>query len=275
MSRRLPGWRKRRPPEGDDDLDDELRWRVRAWRDPDEAPKQYLDLERVDLVGEDFNGRRLDQLYVDASHFRHCRFERMVVESAVLGSPHSGKTCLYEDCSFDGSRLTMTSYGYARFERCSFRDVRISDWICFSLELIDCDFAGARLERCVFNGEVPRKEARRLKRARNEFHGNDFSRADLLDVDFRTGIDLTLQKLPRGPDYFYVSDLEAAVRIGRAHIAEFEDPDVKENMAIFLDLAEADLKDGQRQALLRAEDIPAGDRGGIIALIELWSSELT
>lgn len=82
MKWRLPGWLRKRPRAADDDLAGEMKWRVRAWRDPDESPKQFLDLERLDLVGEDFSGRRLDQLYVDGSRFRDCRFERMVVGSA-------------------------------------------------------------------------------------------------------------------------------------------------------------------------------------------------
>lgn len=168
----------------------------------------------------------------------------------------------------------MTSEGYSRFERCSFRDAVITDWICFSLELIDCDFAGARLEQCVFNGEVPRKDARRLKRSRNEFRGNDFSQAELIGVGFRTGIDLNLQKLPHSSDYFYVSDLAKAIRIGRAHLDDFDDADVRESVVIFLDQAEDDLRDGQEQALYRPKDDIASVRSGIIALIDVWSKEM-
>lgn len=251
-----------------------MKWRLRSWRDPNERPMNSLDFKRADRVGEDFSGLTLDQFYADGSRFRECHFERMVVTSAVLGSNHLGVNTEYVDCVFDGSRLTMTSAGYSRFVRCSFRDIVISDWICFSLELIDCDFTGARLEQCVFNGTVPPKDARRLRRTRNEFHGNDFSAAELIDVGFRTGIDLSLQKLPQGPDYFYVPDLAQAVRIGRAHVDDFDDSDLRENVEIFLDLAEENLEGGQRQTLYRPKDYPANCRSGILALIDLWSREL-
>ncbi|MFA4965659.1 MAG: hypothetical protein WC709_08515 [Thermoleophilia bacterium] len=275
MKWRLRNWCNKRPRTADDDLDGEMQWRVRAWRrDPNERPLNRRLFERAELVGEDLSDLTLEQFYADGSRFRECHFERMVVASAVLGSNHSGAASEYLECVFDGARLTMASDGYSRFVRCSFRDVVITDWICFSLELVDCDFTGARLEECVFNGEVPRKDARRLKRTRNEFHGNDFSGAELIGNDFRTGVDLSLQKLPQGPDYFYVPDLAEAVRIGRAHMADFDDSELRENVEVELNLAEENVGGGQLQALFRPKDIPARDRGGLNALIELWSREL-
>lgn len=35
--------------------------------------------------------------------------------------------------------------------------------------------------------------------ARFQFFGNDFSQAEMIDCDFRYGIDLSRQKLPQGP----------------------------------------------------------------------------
>lgn len=50
----------------------------------------------------------------------------------------------------------------------------------------------------------------------NEFVGNDFRDADLLDVDFRYGIDLSLQMLPVDEKYLRVD--RARERIARARL---------------------------------------------------------
>ena len=40
-----------------------------------------------------------------------------------------------------------------------------------------------------------------------EFAGNDFRDANLVDVGFRLGVDLTKQKLPTGDQYFYIDQV--------------------------------------------------------------------
>ena len=59
-------------------------------------------------------------------------------------------------------------------------------------------------------------------RERNGFIGNDLSSADLVDVDFRGGIDLTKQILPSGPDYIYIADTGMAARIAGELAAELD-----------------------------------------------------
>ncbi len=47
----------------------------------------------------------------------------------------------YIECSFDGLRFWHGG-GFARFVRCSFRNINVRDWFCFGAEFIDCVFTG-------------------------------------------------------------------------------------------------------------------------------------
>ena len=122
-----------------------------------------------------------------------CLQDRVQIQSAAFGSGR--ETSEFVDCTFNGARMNMAPGGFARFVRRSFRDVNIQDWACFTVEMIDCTFTG-RLDTAIFNGTVPEDKRGIIGRASNEFHGNDFSAMNLIDVAFRTGIDLTKQVLP-------------------------------------------------------------------------------
>jgi hypothetical protein len=75
-----------------------------------------------------------------------------------------------------------------------------------------------------------------------------------VDVAFRTGIDLSLQRLPTGPEYLYLPD--AAVAIGHAHAAinEWYDASLRERGLSLLNTLAIDVEGGQRQELFRAND---------------------
>jgi uncharacterized protein YjbI with pentapeptide repeats len=162
-----------------------------------DVPKDaYLTFERAELVGETFSGRKLDQMGMSASSFTGCEFTDMRIGNWVTGGARTTVT-RYTECVFDRSRIRFNPGGLARFERCSFRDVDLRDWMCFETELVDCVFTG-RMRRSFFNGTVREELVEALGRTSNEFRGNDFSGMDLIDVDFRTGIDLSLQRLPTG-----------------------------------------------------------------------------
>ena len=100
-------------------------------------PDVRLVLHDVDLRDADFSGRKLLQLSVAGSLMTGCRFEKVRAQATLGGGT---KMSRFVDCSFDGSRLTLGGGGYARFERCSFRDVDLRHWFCFAVELVDCTF---------------------------------------------------------------------------------------------------------------------------------------
>ena len=59
---------------------------------------------------------------------------------------------------------------------------------------------------------------------RNEFRGNDFREADLIDVAFRAGIDLDAQLLPpAGETYVRLRDLNGRVHKARREVKRWPD----------------------------------------------------
>jgi hypothetical protein len=232
-------------------------------------PEDRVVLHDVSLAGANFSGRKLVQISVAGSTLTACRFDKIRAEHASLGGGR--QMSRFVDCTFDGSRLTLGAGGFARFERCSFRDVDLRHWFCFAVELVDCTFTG-RLRKAIFNGTVPAQQRAMAGRASNEFQGNDFSGLELIGVTFRTGIDLTLQRLPSGQAYLYVADAAASVQRARAAVVRWDDLDLRQEALGFIGILDNEVSGGQRQLLLRKDDYRLS-RNGIDALFELLAGE--
>jgi hypothetical protein len=234
----------------------------------DPTTEIFLDHQR--LRDADFAGRELTYFGAHGSRLERCHFEQVRIESGSFGAGR--EMSHYTDCSFDGARIWFVPGGCARFVRCSFRDVELYDWFCFAVEMIDCTFSGL-IRKSVFNGSPLEDERKFLKRARNEFHGNDFSAVALEDVSFRTGIDLTLQKLPDGPDYVYIPDGAEAVRRAREGVERWTDAELRRDALVLVQVFEEQVSDGQRQLFIRPADFyPVGGReavDGLVALIDV------
>jgi uncharacterized protein YjbI with pentapeptide repeats len=145
--------------------------------------------------------RNLDMAGIVISVFiaRGCSFDSCNFTGTRFGAGYFGggeaagfSQTVYRNCCFDRCGLDGIDFGSARFERCSFRDVRLRKWLSFSSEFIDCVFAGD-IPEAAFLGHSP---LRSKSRQRNDFRGNDFSGVRFGSVEFRGGIDLSLQRLP-------------------------------------------------------------------------------
>ena len=214
-------------------------------------PDRHLVFSDANLRGEDFSGRKLDQFCAMGSRFESCRFDRIHAKDACFGAGRLQSE--YVECSFDGARMTLTAGGHARLVRCSFKEVDLRDWFCFNVELIDCTFTG-QLRKVVFNGKPLPGQRGIVGLRRNEFRGNDFSGAELIDVAFRTGIDLSQQRLPFGPDYRYISDAENSFQRARAEAIGWQDLELRQVVLRWLDSRLEDVKSGQKQMLYRPKD---------------------
>lgn len=209
-----------------------------------------LVVDHAEHVGVDYASQRITSLCSIHSRFVRCKFDGLQLDASSLGA---GKEMSeYTDCTFDGSRLCPIG-GRARFVRCSFRDVVISDWICLESEFVDCVFSG-RMKRCVFNGAVPVEMRKELRRTRNEFHGNDFSGMKMVDVGFRTGVDLRLQRLPTGPEFTYLPDATIAIARVKADVQTWTHPEARHDGEVFVQCLELDVAEGQSQLFLRLAD---------------------
>jgi hypothetical protein len=232
---------------------------------------QRVVLDHARLHGENYSGRKLLQFASIGSHLRACNFDQMRIQSASFGEGR--ETSEFVECTFNGTRMDMGPGGFSRFVRCSFHDVTIRNWICLSVEMIDCTFSG-RLETAIFNGSVSEDERALIGRATNEFHGNDFSAMDFRDVGFRTGIDLTKQILPSGEDYLYLPHAASAVARAKSRIAGWDDEEMRRGATVIIQGLEYALSGGQRQLLLRASNsygisgIPRKAVDGLFALLK-------
>ncbi|MEV4539322.1 hypothetical protein AB0J82_36670 [Asanoa sp. NPDC049518] len=247
--------------------------RVRAVSKIAVDPAQYQQLHDVDETDADFSGRTLSGLSIAGSRFRRCRFDGLRAGTLSFGG---GMTVSeYVECSFDGLRATNPIGGFSRFVRCSFRDVDIKGWSTDYLELVDCRFSGRIRSTVFFGSRLPaakgmyesmlrflEREGRQqppgyrelMLRPTNEFRGNDFSEAHLLDVAWH-GVDLSIQTLPKGPDYLYIPD--AVDTLERAQRLLAEQPpgaDTAWAQHFYRDVLGARIAAGQRQLLLREKD---------------------
>jgi hypothetical protein len=230
---------------------------ARAVRQIKIKKSEYVVLDHQALVGVDYSSKRFAQFCTIGCRLEHCRFDGSIIKAAQLGSGTEPSEFL--DCSFDGARMTMGPGGYARYVHCSFRNVELRDWTCLTVELIDCMFSG-RLCGGIFNGSVPEDDRARLRREKNEFHGNDFSNMDLVDVSFRTGIDLTQQRLPSGPDYLYLPKAEEALKYLWTDIVGWKDIDQRQSALSIFKAIQYEATMGQQQLLLREDNYQSHSR---------------
>lgn len=204
---------------------------------------------------ERFEKVRWDAISISASELVRCFFGDLHARSANFGGGLSQST--YTDCIFEDCDFVFGVIGDARFSRCRFNRCRLSHIFGTKLEMIDCSFPETRIERAVFHGTSRATMSGETKRKRNEFTGNDFSTADLVDVGFRGGIDLTKQVLPTGRDYVFVADTAGASTVAQ-HIAELDSKSREGKRAQSIQKSLKFLcSSGQRQALLRLSGFEA------------------
>jgi uncharacterized protein YjbI with pentapeptide repeats len=216
------------------------------------------------LVEADFSGRHIHHLSAERCWFERCRFDDAVIGYGSFGAGRSVSE--YVGCTFTGAKIHMGPGGLARFVDCTFQGVSIDHWFCQAVELVDCTFSG-RIQKAVFHGRVRPEDRDITGRTVNQFEGNDFSRATLVDVSFRTGIDLARQRLPVGPDYVHLQDARTAIQRARTAFNGWDDLDAKKRAKGVLAVMEQDVLEGQDELLIRVKDYPRPSRSAIRALL--------
>jgi hypothetical protein len=197
---------------------------------PDSERKQLddervVELHRATLTAIDFRRARFDRFSIGSCLFDRCDFRGLRFDRRLAPLFTALPRSVFRDCYFDGADLRRARLGQARFERCTFDDARLDGSRAEAAEFVDCRFAGT-LDGVTFSGTPSGPEAPRLDppRRRNEFRGNDFRDAELIDVAFVAGVDMDRQRFPEDDLHVRVDDFRRRLVRARAEVKEWYPP---------------------------------------------------
>lgn len=214
----------------------------------------FVKLEGAIAEGVDFSRRRFEDFATEGSTLVDCDFSRCRFEGGYLDD---ARQSIFRRCRFDRSAMRPLLFGPSRFESCSFEGMKLADWRPESAEFVDCRFSG-RFDGVIFSAipQPPNDRPERMIpwRTRNEFRGNDFSRADLRFPDFRWGVDVTANTWPSGPDYLYLERWQERLERALAAVARWEEDDLRERALWWLRMERRDGREFQQEILFRPAD---------------------
>ncbi len=210
---------------------------------PDSEPKQPDDervvaLHRATLTAVDFRSARFDKFSLGGCLFDRCDFRGLKLDRRLAPLFVALPRSVFRDSRFDGADLRHARLGQSRFERCTFDDARLEDCETEAAEFIGCRFAGP-LAGVTFYGAPSSAAAKRFDppRRRNEFRGNDFRDAELLDVAFVAGIDMDVQRFPDDEMHVRVEDFQRRLAKARAEVNEWYERERAPALAMLATLA--------------------------------------
>lgn len=220
-----------------------------------DPPKGMVFFDGVVANRVDFSKRRFFYFAASGSEFVDCDFTGTRFGQAIMS--HSPQT-VYRRCVFDRTHFPNTMPGQARFERCRFRDAKLDHWFCFQAEFVECQFAG-RIVECKFTGRPtgPGADDLRPKRSINEFRGNDFREATLIDTEFIYGVDIGAQLWPDDPAYIRLDRLPERIEAARREIVTWEDLKARKQALILLDVYSQAGHEEQQELFTRRADLAA------------------
>lgn len=217
---KAPGYRVRVSGHGPPPKVTKVRWNRSGGR---YAGRPDVEFGAVTIRAMSFAGMRFEQFSAEGTKFVDCDFSGAGLE----GSFGVRRQTRFEDCLFDGTRMSDVEPGQARFVGCAFNSTDVRRWNMAANEFVNCRFNG-RLEDCNFWGTLALEWRDRTRRTVNEFRGNDFSRAELIGVSFLGGIDLSLQTLPDSEDYVRLDRPLDRIRAVRSIIESWSEEERKE-----------------------------------------------
>ncbi len=186
-------------------------------RRPDD--ERVVELHRATLTAIDFRRARFDRFSLGGCLFDRCDFRGLKVDRRLAPLFAATPRSVFRDCHFDGADLRRARLGQSRFERCTFDDARFEGSRTEAAEFVDCRFAGP-LDGVTFHGAPWGPEAKHLDppRRRNEFRGNDFRDAELIDVAFVAGVDMDRQRFADDEMHVRIEGFQRRLAKARAEI---------------------------------------------------------
>lgn len=185
-------------------------------------------LQRATLSDVDFGRAAFDRMAPSGCLFQSCDFRTAKLDRRLLPIFKAKRRNIFRDCRFDGADMRGIDPGASRFESCTFDGADLDGWTAATAEFVDCHFAG-RLARVRFYGKPWGPGAAELepRRAQNDFRGNDFRDAEMVDVAFLMGIDVAKQRWPESRDYVRLDRIHQRLTRGRVEILGWKDIDAR------------------------------------------------
>ncbi len=196
-------------------------------------------LDRATIEGVDFRRASFERFAPIGCLFLGCDFRGLVFDGRMQQIFSSRVQSVFRDCRFDEADLRRAGPGQSRFERCSFDGTRIQKWTSLCGEFVDCHFAGP-IEDSRFYGRPHGVLASQLSphRQENEFRGNDFRQAELIETAFAHGISFAEQLWPDETGHVRLDRLHARLERGRVEVMRWKDHDARrEALQLLLELS--------------------------------------
>lgn len=206
----------------------------------DVGEMRVWEIRDENWVGRDLSGQELGFFVADGSTFERCDFSGTSFEKFLVGHKRPTR---FVDCTFRRTRFPLRNLHLrqVRFERCVFDGAQLRGMRTDTMtEFVDCTFRG-RVWHVIFRGDLHR-----------EWRGNDFSEAELVDVDFRD-IDLRAQRWPADESEYAVID-----RIDERVAAALEAELPKEAVRTLTFLGDVAWRDPNGLLLLRKKELGHG-----------------
>jgi hypothetical protein len=220
-----------------------------------EPPASTLvEFRSVNIQNVDFSRTTFAVFLASSSLFNNCDFTKTRFSAGFLAQDG---TTIFRNCRFDRSDLHRVHPLFARFEGCSFDHANLREFRSFYAEFIGCSFDGPIVKAKFWGRPAGASDERPkgLKRSINEFHGNDFTHAEIYETRFAHGIDIDAQRWPQGGNYIKLNHVHDRFKRVRAHVNKWPNGKEKAEALIMLDVYEADC-DHQEGLFARRDEIP-------------------
>lgn len=233
-----------------------------------QAASGVIMLDRATLEGVDFRRASFERFAPTACVFVGCDFRGLTFDTRLQAIFSSRVQSVFRDCRFDGADLRHAGPGQSRFERCTFDGARLEHWTSLAGEFVDCHFAGP-IVRSKFHGRPFGAPAGQLspRRTTNEFQGNDFREAVLVDTAFVHGISFAQQRWPDERDHVHLDRIHVRLERGRAAVIRWKDQEARQGaLQLLLDLSE---RYGEQTEIIRRRVDPQAPVSAAVQL-QLW-----
>lgn len=215
---------------------------------------RHLVIPEGESADYHFTRARYAKIHLVATELRDCLFEDVRTDywavSGDLQVRSRVANCDFVRCDLKANLITNVT-----FENCRFRECTLRNWGNIGADYLGCTFSGAILSG-FFDAHLSRVNP---AYSAGLVIDNDFTQADLVDVDFRGGVDLFRQSLPGGSTYRVIEDSHAMILYlsRNTRILPVSDPSRKTDLEVFAALLNADYEQGQKQKLIDQRELAA------------------